>query len=413
MTKASPEWTPPEAFEEYRLVRLLGRGAMGQVYLAHDTLLDRPVAVKFIQAAENPGARERFFIEARAIARLAHPNVVAIYRVAEVSRHPFLVSEYVRGKPLNQLERPVPWRQVLDIALDLARGLAAAHRSGVLHRDIKPANAILTEDGSAKLLDFGLAKLADAVDDNHPPVSNVMPIRSDASPSVTASVRGPLLTGPSTSPMSADATVSVQGRVIVAGRTGTPSSAMAVVVADWVGTPLYMAPELWRGEPASPRTDLYALGILLYELLAGRAPHRGVAVEDLGRVVQEEDIAPLRAAAPGVDIESSFAAVVDRLVEREPTARFASAEALIVALEESANPLPATELPDGNPYRGLFAFDASHRSLFFGRRGEIRELADRVMTEAFVIVGGDSGVGKSSLCRAGVLPWLAENQGWS
>src|ERR1044071_1148495 len=166
-----PEWRPPDTFEEYRLVRLLGRGTMGGVYLGHDPLLDRPVAVKFVRAAKDPVARARFFDEARAIARLQHPNVVAIFRIAEVAGHPYLVSEYVRGKPLDQIDRPAPSRQVLEIALDLARGLAAAHRCGVLHRDVKPANAILSDDGRAKLLDFGLASGVDAsaLDDDAPP----------------------------------------------------------------------------------------------------------------------------------------------------------------------------------------------------------------------------------------------------
>src|SRR5262250_788317 len=155
-------WSPPDEFEEYRLVRLLGRGAMGEVYLARDSLLDRAVAVKFVKAAKDPIARARFFDEARAIARLQHSNVVAIHRIGEVAGHPYLVSEYVRGRPLDQLERPVASRQVLEIALDLARGLAAAHRRGVLHRDVKPANAILSEEGRAKLLDFGLATIMDA-----------------------------------------------------------------------------------------------------------------------------------------------------------------------------------------------------------------------------------------------------------
>src|SRR3954471_6048822 len=154
-------WSPPDEFGEYRLVRLLGAGAMGQVYLAHDLLLDRPVAVKFVQGAETPAARARILDEARAIARLQHPNVVAIHRVAEVDGHPYLVSEYIAGKGLDELTWPVPWRRVLDIAIDLTRGLAAAHRRGVLHRDVKPANAILADDGRARLLDFGLATIID------------------------------------------------------------------------------------------------------------------------------------------------------------------------------------------------------------------------------------------------------------
>src|SRR3954464_11614672 len=160
-------WAPPDEFDEFRIVRLLGSGAMGDVYLAHDSLLDRLVAVKFVRGAGDPAARARIVEEARAIARLQHPNVVAVHRVADLAGHPYLVSEYVRGRTLRHVERPMSGREVLDIALDLARGLAAAHRRGVLHRDVKPANAILTEEGRAKLLDFGLARVIDqnAADD--------------------------------------------------------------------------------------------------------------------------------------------------------------------------------------------------------------------------------------------------------
>jgi len=375
MTTDTPAWSPPDELEEYRLVRLLGIGAMGQVYLAHDSLLDRPVAIKFVHTSEDPAARARLIEEARAIARLQHPNVVTIHRVAEVAGHPYLVSEYVRGRALDQLDRPVPWRQVLEIALDLASGLAAAHRRGVLHRDVKPANAILTHEGRAKLLDFGLARVMDRV-------------------AVPA------------------------GRGVGDLIARQPSDASSELTSLWtdprpqlVGTPLYMAPELWRGEPATRRSDLYALGILLYELLAGTAPHRGVAMTALAIAVQDLDIPRLGDVVPG--IEPALAAIVNRLVERDAGARFASADALLVALEESAAPPAVDDHPDGNPYRGLAAFASAHGSLFFGRRGEIRELVDRVRTEAFVVVGGDSGTGKSSLCRAGALPWLAEHDGWS
>src|SRR5262249_35178993 len=115
--------------------------------------------------------------------------------------------------------------------------------------------------------------------------------------------------------------------------------------------------------------------------------------------------------APG--IEPALAAIVDRLVERDPRARFASADALLVALEDIAVPPATAGAPDGNPYRGLAAFESAHAAVFFGRRIEVPELVDRVQLEPFVVVGGDSGTGKSSLCRAGVLPWLAEHGGWS
>jgi serine/threonine protein kinase/formylglycine-generating enzyme required for sulfatase activity len=394
-----PEWIPPDEFEEYRLVRLLGRGTMGEVYLAHDSLLDRQVAVKFVQAASDPAARAEFLDEARAVARLQHPNVVAIFRIAEVAGHPYLVSEYVRGRPLDKLDRPAPPRQVLEIALDLARALAAAHRSGILHRDVKPANAILTDDGRAKLLDFGLASRVDGAVLEAP----VTPPRerkdSDRQAKLVAldSTRSLRIHGPVDS-------VTDTGGGELGSVPGRPSGYL-------VGTPLYMAPELWRGEPATRRSDLYSLGILLYELLAGTAPHRGIPMAALADLLQHHDIPRLGEVATHVD--PALAAIVDRLVERDAGARFASADALVIALEEFAAPPPTAGVPDGNPYRGLAAFESSHESLFFGRRSEIRELVHRVRSDAFVVVGGDSGTGKSSLCRAGVLPWLVEHDGWT
>ncbi|MFP2899344.1 serine/threonine-protein kinase, partial [Corallococcus sp. 4LFB] len=153
-------WTPPEEFDEYRIVRPLGRGRTGRVYLAHDTLLERPVAVKFIPSLGS-NALARFLVEARAAARIQHPNVVTLYRVGQLEDQPYLISEFIRGVSLDRLARPVPWERALGIGRDLARGLGAAHRRGVLHRDIKPGNAVLTESGEVKLLDFGLAKLLD------------------------------------------------------------------------------------------------------------------------------------------------------------------------------------------------------------------------------------------------------------
>ncbi len=138
--KQAPSWSPPKQFDEYRILWQLGRGGMGEVYLGHDTLLDRPVAIKFISAID-PDAlmREQFLTEARAAARLQHPNVVAIYRVGEIDGRPYIISEFVRGQNLDHIKLPLPWTRVLEMSIGLARGLAAAHRRGVLHRDSSAA----------------------------------------------------------------------------------------------------------------------------------------------------------------------------------------------------------------------------------------------------------------------------------
>jgi serine/threonine protein kinase/formylglycine-generating enzyme required for sulfatase activity len=368
---APAAWNPPPAFDEYRLLQLLGRGAMGQVYLAHDTLLDRLVAVKFIAArVPDDGARgERFLVEARAIARLQHPNVVTIYRVGQVQREPYLVSEYIRGQPLDRLDRPVASRRGLAIAIDLARGLGAAHRQGIVHRDIKPANVMLASDGTAKLLDFGIAKLLD--------------------------IGAPTERG-GTPPTPRAETEQSPGSIV---QTASPAS------RTMIGTPRYAAPEVWQGEVATRRSDIYSLGVLLYELCAGRPPLDDAELDNLRRQVDTRP-PPLREIAPSVD--SGFAAIVDRCLARDPAARFDSGDAVRQALEALATPARPAPAPDAVPYRGLRSFEAEHRDLFFARDGDVRGIVDRLRAAGFVLVVGDSGVGKSSLLAAGVLPAIAE-----
>jgi formylglycine-generating enzyme required for sulfatase activity len=328
---------PPAEFDDYVIVRELGQGAMGQVYLAEDAVLARPIAIKFTGADPDPSARQRFLMEARAVARIQHPNVVAIYRVGELGDQPYIVSELVRGSSLAALDRPVPWARVLPIAIDLARGLAAAHRNGVVHCDIKPANIMLTEDGVAKLVDFGLAR--------------------------------------------------IQGSDDQAGGI--------------VGTPDYMAPEVWDASAPTRRSDVYSLGAVIYELLAGSPPFGTVDPSELGRVVRDQD-------APALAAEPRVAAMVARCLARDPAQRFASGEELREALEQLDASRHQPARLDHNPYRGLRAFEAEHRGVFFGRGLEVGELVERLRTQAVVVVAGDSGVGKSSLCRAGVIPAIVD-----
>ena len=335
--------------DEFRLVRPLGRGGMGEVYLGHDTVLDRAVAIKLI-GSRTPDAtsRERFLIEARAIARLSHPNVVTIYRVGTTGDgRPFLVQELIRGQSLDRVARPMPWRRVCELAIGIARGLEAAHRRGILHRDVKPANVMLDEHGTARLLDFGLAKLTgggaagegdeggeggDGGGAAGASAATAGGLRDgeSATPDERRRMRGAIAEETRDVPAAAaergDAAVAEtrdvpaaaaeRGDAAVAETRDVPASAVAersdsavaetrdvpeAAVAEprdtpggagggpgafaaaaplvrtatgfVLGTPRYTAPELWRGEPASVRSELYSLGVLLYELLAGTAPH--------------------------------------------------------------------------------------------------------------------------------------------
>jgi formylglycine-generating enzyme required for sulfatase activity len=332
-------WIPPTEFNEFRLERTLGRGGMGVVYLAHDTSLGRAVAVKFIASEQpEPLVRAYFETEARAIARLQHPNVVTVFRVGTVGEHPYIVSEYVVGRSLAELPLPISWRRALTLGVGLARGLAAAHRQGVLHRDIKPSNALVTEEGEVKLLDFGLAEQFDP------------------------------------------------------GQSSRSAGAQPPA-----GTPLYMAPEVLRGAPASPQSDLYSLGLTLYKLCTGRLPPRA----------PPKELEPPPELGRGVDPD--FAALILRCLAPDPAERFASADLLRESLERLEQLHAATPLAEGNPYRGLAPFEAEHRALFFGRDADIRAMLERLRHQSLTLVAGDSGVGKSSLCRAGVLPRVAAN----
>jgi hypothetical protein len=281
------------ALGPYRLEAQIGAGAMGAVYRAWDERLRRPVAIKLLQAHATGSAElaRRLGIEARAAAAIAHPNVVTIHDVGAADGTAFVVEELIDGESLRSvLERGAfsPPR-ALRLGLDLARGLAAAHARGVVHRDLKPENLLVTQDGTLKILDFGLAKL-----------------------------RGEL---------GADLDSTVSGTV--------------------QGTAGYMAPEQARGQPADVRSDIFAVGAILYELATGHRAFDGASyAERLSAVLR--DTPSLDAAAIG-----PLAPVIGRCLDKDPQRRFQSAQDLAWVLEGLLEPTtgvaaaPATERPPG------------------------------------------------------------------
>jgi eukaryotic-like serine/threonine-protein kinase len=396
--RSNVSWNPPEVFEEYRLMRPLGSGAMGKVYLARDQLLDRLVAIKFV-ADDVPSAlaRERFLREARAVARIQHPNVVAVFRTGILDDRPYLIEEFARGTSLDHLKLPFAWRRGAELALGLAKGLGAVHRHGVLHRDLKPANAILTDSGEVKLLDFGLAKLLESE-----PTDLDQPLEKAVSPTATTNSEfDPADTLPS--PMSSRAPTDPNP---VAALRQSPSTEITMP-GTILGTPLYMAPELWTGDPASTRSDVYALGAVMFELFSGRPPFTGESVQTVMAQAVAKSAPSLAEFAP--EVPPALVRVVDRCLRHDPGDRFPGGEAVESALEDAlTDAAPTAPIPalSENPYVGLAAFQQHQRRLFFGRSAEIRTLVERLKNDRIVIVAGDSGVGKSSLCRAGVLPSL-------
>ncbi|MEZ4450655.1 MAG: protein kinase [Nannocystaceae bacterium] len=475
--RGADDWKPPAEFDEYRLVRPLGRGSMGQVYLAHDRVLDRAVAIKFISSLHaSASERERFLVEARAAARLHHPNIMAIYRVGELDGNPYLVCEYIRGKSLNELDLPVSWNQGHRMAIGLARGLANAHRHGVLHRDVKLANVMVTDGDEVKILDFSLAKLIRGSKSRRRPAAKqrqrsaahfainapiVEPTDAPSAPDetepselaadllgtddsivdeheATADPEGPIGGALESSP-GQEMTPEVQARiealvhwrdqtvlargvvdgepVIESGPAPAPPrepgwmndsrrAPSLTQVGALMGTPHYMAPELWNGEPASRASDVYAAGIVLYALVTGRTPYAGLSLTELATAILKGDFRTIADASPTVD--ARFAAIIERCLRHNPSERYASGDELRSALELLTPVGRDRQIPTGNPYRGLRAFEAEHRALFFGRSIEIRAVVERLRGDAFVLVAGDSGVGKSSLCRAGVVPLILD-----
>ncbi|MFL5311367.1 MAG: protein kinase domain-containing protein [Myxococcales bacterium] len=275
-SRGVPEISPLVLGERYVVDRELGRGGMGQVLLAHDRRLNRSVAIKVLPS-ESCGPRElrRLEQEARVVGALGHPNVVEVHDIGSFEGRPFIVEEYLEGMTLRQRmsEGPLPIRAVLDVAAQVARGLAAAHDRGVVHCDIKPANLFVGNDGRVKILDFGVARANDG----------------GSGPVETSGIAHP---------------------------------------ARFAGTPAYSSPEQIRCAPLDPRSDIFSLGCVLYEMLARRRPFEGPTTVEVGYAVLQIEPPPL---PPG--IPSEVRRIVCRCLEKDPGKRFQSAKDLVFDLE--------------------------------------------------------------------------------
>lgn len=272
----------------YEILVPVGAGGMGEVYGARDTRLGREVAIKVLPAsfASDPERLRRFEQEARAVAALNHPNILAVYDIGTHDGAPFLVTELLEGETLRERlqEGRLPVRKASDIAAQAARGVAAAHEKGIVHRDLKPANIFLTTDGRVKILDFGLAKLTEK---------------------------------------QAQAPGETQGATLTAGGATEPG-----VVLGTVG---YMSPEQVRGKPADARSDIFALGTILYEMLSGQgAFQRDTSAETMAAILKED---PPELAGEGKTIPPGVDRIVRHCLEKDPAGRFQSARDLAFDLE--------------------------------------------------------------------------------
>ncbi len=269
----------------YEIQSLVGTGGMGEVYCAHDARLNRTVAIKVLPASfsADRDRLERFGREARAAAALNHPNILSIFDIGEERGAPYVVSELLDGETLRERLRngALPIRKVIDYAMQVAKGLAAAHGKGIVHRDLKPENLFLTNDGRVKILDFGLAKL----------------------------------TQPESASDGGDA----------------PTIQAATEAGVVLGTAGYMSPEQVRGKPADHRSDIFAFGAILYEMISGKRAFHGETSADTMSAILKEETPELSETARNVP--PGLERIVRHCLEKNPAQRFQSAGDLAFDLE--------------------------------------------------------------------------------
>ncbi len=286
-----------QAFSHYRVLKKLGEGGMGAVYLAEDTLLQRKVAIKFPTAPGQDQGHSLFLREARLASALSHPHIATIFDFGETEDHrPFLVMEFVEGENLHDLLRagPMSVDQALLIVIDVAEALEEAHRIGIVHRDIKPSNIVIGDRSTLKVLDFGLAKYTH------------------------------------------DAARQQTDRPVTDDFTATSPGITR-------GTPLYMSPEQIRGEEIDGRSDLFALGVVLYEMLTGVAPFAGSGAFDIfGKVLHVD---PPRPQSVNARIPTNVEAIILKALEKDRSKRYQSAREMLAELRATQDNLISQTRP--------------------------------------------------------------------
>ncbi len=282
---------PGTRFDQYEILAPLGKGGMGEVYLARDAKLERQVALKILPAdfTQSHERLRRFAQEAKAVSALNHPNIITIHEIGAQNGTHFITTEYIAGQTLrDHLQQPLPQSEALDIALQVTNALAAAHEANIIHRDIKPENVMLRGDGIVKVLDFGLAKLTE---------------RKSEGAKERLGEDDPTLALP------AAASHTTEAGIVM-------------------GTASYMSPEQARGEKVDARTDLFSLGVVLYEMLAGQRPFAGVNMIDVLGAILNQEPPPLPDAPPELQ------RIVTQALQKDRAARYQTAQELALDLKE-------------------------------------------------------------------------------
>jgi serine/threonine-protein kinase len=296
-------------FDRYEIISPLGSGGMGQVYLARDSRLERKVALKVLldERTKDDQRLLRFEQEARAASALNHPNIITIYEIGDYGSTHFIAAEFIEGLTLRKIlaEGKMPVVAALDVATQVASALSAAHEAGIIHRDIKPENVMLRRDGIVKVLDFGLAKLVET---------------GSGSGELGAVIEETASLHPLDSPINASPLQTDPGTVM--------------------GTATYMAPEQARGWRVDARADIFSLGVVLYEMVAGRAPFDGPTPIDIMTQVLDRDPRPLTSFSYGAPVE--LQRIVAKAMRKDREERYQTVKDLLVDLKSLKRELEAT-----------------------------------------------------------------------